>query len=190
MSGDSFETEAPVAHVTRPVHLHCHSEYSLLDGAIKITDLVNRVKELGHDAVAVTDHGNLFGAVEFFIKAKAAGVKAIIGSEVFTTPHGATEKYFAAAGAPKPSNAHLVLLAKNNTGYKNLIKIVSSGYLEGRGEVPTANLNSLNKQADHSGLIALSACALGEFGMLVAELRRLQDQAEGGPLAAKSLHLP
>ena len=206
MIEDLEEAEAPAADCKRPVHLHCHSEYSLLDGAIKIADLVTRAKELGHDAVAITDHGNLFGAVEFFIKAKAAGVKAIIGSEVFTAPNEKTQAYFSAVnnstvnnsavnnttvGGSVANSSHLVLLAKDNCGYKNLIKIVSSGYLEGRGEVPVASLESIAGQNAESGLIALSACAMGEFGLLVAELRRLQNikAADLGSSASSVLDL-
>lgn len=167
------------------VHLHVHSEYSLLDGSIRIKDLLKRVKELGHDAVAITDHGNLFGAIEFYTKAKELKdhkIKPIIGSEVFHpgTPSAAlvaAERRERRRNQPTPSHEqraetgafHLVLLAKSLAGYKNLIKIVSAGYLEGLAEVPVAPeavINAYNRE-----LIALSSCIRGEFGWLVACLR-------------------
>src|SRR3989344_5073340 len=108
-------------------HLHTHSHYSLLDGLSKIDDLISRVKELGMDSVALTDHGNLYGAIEFYKKAKAAGIKPIIGCELYVskrshldkTPNVDDERY------------HLVVLAKNQAGYKNLLKLVAKAHLDG-----------------------------------------------------------
>jgi DNA polymerase-3 subunit alpha len=171
--------------MTGIVHLHVHTEYSLLDGSIRIKDLLKRAKELGHDAVAITDHGNLFGAIELYTKAKELKdhkIKPIIGSEIF---HPGTEaSRFVAAerqerrrnqpapalGArPETGSFHLVLLAKSVAGYKNLIKIVSSGYLEGLGEVPVAPEATVDQYSGE--MIALSSCVRGELGWLVACLR-------------------
>ena len=109
------------------VHLHVHTEYSLLDGAIRIKDLVKKVKENGMNAVAITDHGNMFGAVEMYKTCIAEGIKPIIGCEVYVAPRSRFDKQ----GKIDTEPYHLILLAMNNEGYKNLIKIVSSGYTEG-----------------------------------------------------------
>jgi DNA polymerase-3 subunit alpha len=161
-------------------HLHVHSEYSLLDGAIEFGELIDRVKELGHKAVALTDHGNLFGAIEFYTKCKSAGLKAIIGCEIFhpgTEPTGFVAKERGHV-APQAGAFHLVVLAKNLAGYKHLIKLVSDGYLKGLGSVPVVPETSLDTLG--GDLIALSACQRGEFGYLVAELRSLAPS--GAPL--------
>lgn len=138
-------------------HLHTHSHYSLLDGLSKIDDLISRVKELGMDSVAITDHGNLYGAIEFYKKAKAAGIKPIIGCELYVakknhldkTPNVDDERY------------HLVVLAKNQTGYKNLVKLVSKAHLDGFYYKPRVDKELLRKHSE--GLIALSACLGGEI---------------------------
>lgn len=158
------------------VHLHIHSEYSLLDGAIRIPALIKKVKSLGHDTVAVTDHGNLFGAVEFYIKAKSEGVKAIIGSEIFIEPRPATVEYMKREGsvAPESDSFHLVLLAKDNSGYKRLIRIVSRGYLENLKEVPVCTPAHLDERAGQN-LFALSSCQRGEFAYLVREWKHQAD---------------
>src|SRR3989344_4266939 len=138
-------------------HLHTHSHYSLLDGLSKIDDLISRVKELGMDSVALTDHGNLYGAIEFYKKAKAAEIKPIIGCELYVskrshldkTPNVDDERY------------HLVVLAKNQAGYKNLVKLVSKAHLDGFYYKPRVDKNLLKQHAD--GLIALSACLGGEI---------------------------
>ena len=158
------------------VHLHIHSEYSLLDGAIRIPALIKKVKSLGHDAVAVTDHGNLFGAVEFYIKAKSEGVKAIIGSEIFIEPRPATVEYMKREGAvaPESDSFHLVLLAKDNAGYKRLIRIVSRGYLENLKEVPVCTPGHVDERAGND-LFALSSCQRGEFAYLVREWKHQSD---------------
>ncbi len=136
------------------VHLHTHSHYSLLDGLAKIDDLVNRAKELGMDAIALTDHGTLYGAIEFYKKAKKAGIKPIIGVETYVAPRDrfskdANERYY-----------HLVLLAKNGTGWKNLIQLVTKAHLEGYYYRPRVDKDLLREY--HEGLIATSACLGGE----------------------------
>jgi DNA polymerase-3 subunit alpha len=109
------------------VHLHNHSEFSLLDGLSKIEIMVNRAKELGMTALAITDHGNLYGTINFFKACKAAGIKPIIGCEIYVSKRTRHDKE---AGVDADSN-HLILLAKNETGYKNLMKIISIANLEG-----------------------------------------------------------
>ncbi len=137
------------------VHLHCHTEYSLLDGAIRIDDLCKKAKDLGMPAVAITDHGNLYGALNFYLTAKKYGIKAIIGSEVYVC-HDHTDKTSDLA----KSRYHLVLLAQNLQGYHNLVKIVSHGALYGFYSRPRVDKNILRVHAE--GIIALSACIGGE----------------------------
>ena len=139
------------------VHLHVHSEYSLLDGACRIKQLVARVKELGQTACAVTDHGNMFAAVEFYDECKAQGIKPIIGCEVYVAPRTRFDKIPKIDAPPY----HLVLLCENNTGYRNLIKMVSMGYTEGFYSRPRIDIELLEKY--HEGLICLSACLAGEI---------------------------
>jgi len=110
------------------VHLHLHTEYSLLDGAVRIKNLMERAVELGMPAVAMTDHGNLFGTIEFYKAAKKAGINPIIGCEMYLAP-GSMEDKKKVAG--KKISSHLTLLAKNSVGYHNLVKLVSKGHLEG-----------------------------------------------------------
>lgn len=141
------------------VHLHVHTEYSLLDGAIRIKDLLSRAKDLGMPAVAITDHGSMYGAVTFYMAAMDMGIKPIIGCEVYVAP-GDVDEENAHHKREKGSAYHLVLLAKNQLGYKNLIKIVSSGYLDGFYYKPRVCKNLLKKYSE--GLIALSACLGGE----------------------------
>ncbi|MFH1913534.1 MAG: DNA polymerase III subunit alpha [Pseudomonadota bacterium] len=141
------------------VHLHVHSEYSLLDGAIRIKDLLARAKDLGMPAVAITDHGSMFGAVTFYTEAMSMGIKPIIGCEVYVAP-GDMDDERAHESKDKSGGYHLVLLARNRTGYKNLIKLVSIGYLEGFYYKPRVSKHLLNQYSD--GLIALSACLAGE----------------------------
>ena len=141
------------------VHLHVHTEYSLLDGAIRIKDLLSRAKDLGMPAVAITDHGSMYGAVTFYMAAMDMGIKPIIGCEVYVAP-GNVDEENAHHKRVKGGGYHLVLLAKNQRGYKNLIKIVSSGYLEGFYYKPRVCKHLLNKYSD--GIIALSACLAGE----------------------------
>ena len=143
------------------VHLHLHSEYSLLDGACRIKELVRRVKELGQPAVAVTDHGNLYAAIEFYNEAKAEGIKPIIGCEVYVAPRTRFDKVTGIDGKPY----HLVLLCENNDGYNNLIKLVSLGYTEGFYSKPRVDIEALKQYS--RGLIALSGCIAGEIPRLL-----------------------
>ncbi|MBP3388909.1 MAG: DNA polymerase III subunit alpha, partial [Clostridia bacterium] len=138
-------------------HLHVHSEYSLLDGACRLSGLLSRVKELGQDAVAVTDHGVLYGAVEFYKAAKKAGVHPVIGCEVYVAPRSRESKVFGVDN----QYYHLVLLCENNTGYHNLCKLVSAGFTEGFYSKPRVDRELLEQY--HEGLIALSACLAGEI---------------------------
>jgi len=137
------------------VHLHVHSEYSLLDGACRIRDLVSRVKELGQTSVAITDHGTMYGAVEFSQEAIKAGINPIIGCEVFVAAKSRFDMgiYW--------DRYHLVLLCKNETGYKNLCRIVSASFTESFYYVPRVDMELL--RASSEGLIALSGCAFGEI---------------------------
>ncbi|MFA5051774.1 MAG: DNA polymerase III subunit alpha [Patescibacteria group bacterium] len=137
------------------VHLHVHSHYSLLDGLAKIDDLVDRAKELGMPAVALTDHGVMYGAVEFYQKATKAGIKPIIGVEAYVARNGMLNKRAKIDERP----FHLVLLARNATGYKNLIKLTSEAHLQGFYYKPRIDLDLLRQHAD--GLIGLSACLQG-----------------------------
>jgi len=134
------------------VHLHCHTEFSLLDGAIKINDLCASSVDYGMPAAAITDHGNLFGALIFYTTAKDYGIKPIVGCEVYVSPGKCTEK--------SPIRYHLVLLARNFVGYKNLIKIVSRGWLDGFYYKPRVDKEILDRHSE--GIIALSACLQGE----------------------------
>lgn len=137
------------------VHLHLHSEYSLLDGACRISELCRAAKELGQTAVAVTDHGVMYGAVDFYKAAKKEGIKPIIGCEVYVAP---TTRF---AKEKNSGYNHLVLLCKNETGYKNLIKMVSLSFTEGFYSKPRVDKALLEEY--HEGLIALSACLAGEI---------------------------
>lgn len=143
------------------VNLHVHTEYSLLDGACRINKLFDRVKELGQTAVAITDHGNMFGVIEFYNAAKKAGVKPIIGCEVYVAPRSRFDK----EAAHDTSPYHLILLCKNNTGYKNLVKLVSYASTEGFYNKPRVDIELLEKY--HEGLICMSACLAGEIPRLL-----------------------
>ena len=138
------------------VHLHVHTEYSLLDGACRIDRMFDRLKELGQTAIAITDHGVMYGCVDFYKAAKKAGVKPIIGCEVYV----ATRSRFDKVNRIDGSN-HLVLLCKNETGYKNLIKLVSAGFIEGFYSKPRVDKELLEQH--HDGLVCLSACLAGEI---------------------------
>ena len=140
------------------VHLHTHSHYSLLDGLPKIDELVRRTKELGMDTIAVTDHGNLYGAIEFYKKAKAAGIKPIIGMEAYVAPGSRLDRE---TGNGKRSYHHLILLAKNQIGWKNLLQLATKASLEGFYYKPRMDKELL--AAHHEGLIALSGCFGGEL---------------------------
>ena len=137
------------------VHLHLHSEYSLLDGACRIEEIPKYAKKLGQSAVAITDHGNMFGAVQFYKACKAEGIKPIIGCEVYLSPNSRFEK----SRINKVAYHHLVLLATNEIGYKNLSYLVSCGYTEGFYVKPRIDLDVLREYSE--GIIALSACLAG-----------------------------
>lgn len=137
------------------VHLHTHTPYSILDGSNRIRNYLERVKELGMESAAITDHGVMYGVVEFYKTAKELGIHPVIGCEVYVSPGAITEK--AGAGT---RYYHLVLLAENNIGYKNLLKIVSKGFLEGFYYRPRIDLKTLEEY--HEGIIALSGCLGGE----------------------------
>ena len=139
-------------------HLHVHTEYSLLDGSNKIKECVSRVKELGMDSVAITDHGVMFGVIDFYRAAKAVGIKPILGCEVYVAPGSRFDKE--AVGSGDNRYYHLVLLAENDLGYHNLMKIVSRGFTEGYYYKPRVDMEILKEF--HEGIIALSACLAGE----------------------------
>jgi DNA polymerase-3 subunit alpha len=140
------------------VHLHCHSHYSLLDGASPIDRLVSRTVELGMNALAITDHGNLHGALEFYQAAKAAGINPIIGYEAYIAPGSRFQKD---AGSQKDSSYHLTLLARNRTGFDNLLQLATKAYLEGFYFKPRIDRELLEQFGE--GLICLSGCLSGEF---------------------------
>lgn len=138
-------------------HLHVHTQYSLLDGAIRIKKMVQRAKEMGMNALAITDHGNMYGVIEFYQAAKEAGIKPIIGCEVYLAPHSRKEAY----EIDGVRYYHLILLAKDQTGYKNLVKLVSLANIEGMYYKPRIDKELLRKYSE--GIIALSACIAGEI---------------------------
>ena len=146
-------------------HLHVHTEYSLLDGSNKIKELIARTKELGMDSVAITDHGVMYGVIEFYRAAKANDILPVIGCEVYVAPYSRFEKDSQAANRYH----HLVLLAENNQGYANLIKIVSKGFTEGFYYKPRVDKELLRKY--HEGIIALSACLAGEIPSAIVQGR-------------------
>ena len=139
------------------VHLHLHSEYSLLDGACRIVDIPKAAKAAGHTAVAITDHGNLYGAVAFFKACRAEGVKPIIGCEVYVAPKSRFDKSY----APGEWHRHLILLCENMQGYRNLIHMVILSFAEGLYVKPRVDMELLRQH--HEGLICLSACLAAEI---------------------------
>ena len=145
------------------VHLHLHSEYSLLDGACRIAEIAKKARSEGHTAVAITDHGVLYGAVAFYKACKAEGIKPIIGCEVYVASRTRFDKSFTEDASPN----HLVLLCKNKTGYKNLIKMVSLGFTEGFYIKPRVDKELLREYSE--GLIALSGCLSGKIQSLIAD---------------------
>ena len=161
------------------VHLHVHSEFSLLDGANRIKDLPVRAKELGMDSIAITDHGVMFGAIDFYKACKSNGVKPIIGCEVYVAPRTRFDK------EPNIDNKyyHLILLAKNNEGYKNLAKLVSLGFVDGYYYKPRIDKEILEKY--HKGLVCCSACIGGEVAQNI--LRNDFDEAEKVALWHKNI---
>ncbi|MDR3406196.1 MAG: DNA polymerase III subunit alpha [Chthoniobacter sp.] len=152
MSADSF------------VHLHCHTEYSTLDGAVRIGQALKKAKEFGMPALAITDHGNLFGAIEFYQEANQAGINPIIGCEVYVAPDSHTKK---SAPTQRESAYHLTLLAQNDEGYRNLVKLVSIAHLDGMYYKPRIDKELLAQYA--KGLIGLSGCLKGEINSAIIE---------------------
>jgi len=145
------------------IHLHTHSEFSLLDGLGKLDHLIERAKSFGMDALAVTDHGSMYGSFKFYLKAKAAGIKPIIGVETYVARRSRFDK----EGKIDTDPYHLILLAKNETGYKNLMKLVTIANLEGYYYKPRIDFETL--KAHHEGLICTSACVQGQLGSLLRE---------------------
>lgn len=145
------------------VHLHNHSDYSILDGAITIDRMIDKASDLGMPGVALTDHGNMFGAIEFYQKSKSRGIKPIIGQEFYVAPKSRFDREAKSSG--KENAHHLVLLAKDMEGYKNLIKLSSIGYLEGFYYKPRIDFETLSQHS--SGLVCSSACIGGEIPILV-----------------------
>ncbi|HYV35575.1 MAG TPA: PHP domain-containing protein, partial [Gemmataceae bacterium] len=152
----------------RFVHLHCHSHYSLLDGANRIPELVEHTKKQGMNAIALTDHGNLYGAVEFYSECSQAGLNPIVGYEAYVAPNKLTERE---ASRRKEAGFHLTLLAKNEIGFRNLLKMASVAFLQGYYYVPRIDKELL--AAHHEGIICLSGCASGEFSEFI-----LKDQLD------------
>jgi DNA polymerase-3 subunit alpha len=146
-------------------HLHVHTQYSLLDGAIRIEDLLKRIVDFGMDAVAITDHGTMFGVIEFYEKANAAGIKPIIGCECYIAPRRLTDK----TPMDHKGLTHLLLLAETQEGYQNLCRLVSVAQLEGFYYKPRIDKEILKE--NHKGLIALTACLHGEIPTLIRQNR-------------------
>lgn len=161
-------------------HLHVHTEYSLLDGSNKINEYVARVKELGMDSAAITDHGVMFGCIDFYKAAKAAGIKPILGCEVYVAPGSRFDKEM---GKEENRYYHLVLLAENQEGYQNLIKIVSLGFVDGFYYKPRVDKEILEKY--HEGIIALSACLAGEVARTVT--RGFYEEAKAAALSYEKI---
>ena len=145
------------------VHLHVHTEYSLLDGAIRINSLLDKARDLGMESVAITDHGNMFGVVEFYDKAVKAGIQPIIGCEIYVAPGDRKDRSPSPDGGPNAY--HLVLLVMNEEGYKNLSRLVTLGHLEGFYYHPRVDMALLREY--NAGLIALSACLKGNVPYLI-----------------------
>ena len=149
MPGDSF------------VHLHLHTEYSLLDGAIRMKELMKKAVEFEMPAVAITDHGNLFGAIEFYQEATNAGIKPIIGCEAYMAPGSIKDR----PNSQRDAAYHFTLLAKDATGYRNLVKLISAAHLDGFHYKPRIDKELLSAHA--TGLIGMSACLKGEINMAI-----------------------
>ncbi|NOR05023.1 MAG: PHP domain-containing protein, partial [Deltaproteobacteria bacterium] len=156
-------------------HLHLHTEYSLLDGAIRLKDLFPKAVKYGDKAVSMTDHGNMYGALRFYEQALKHNIKPIIGCEVYVAPKGRKDR---SARSSREAAFHLVLLAQNNTGYKNLLKLVSIAQFEGFFYKPRVDLELLEDL--NQGLIALSACLHGQIpaAILHGDRKRAKALAE------------
>ena len=162
------------------IHLHCHSEYSVLDGALKTKDLVSAAYENNMPAVALTDHGNIFGAVTFFREAKERKVKPILGCEVYVAPRSRFDKSPENKG---PRHFHLILLVKDEKGYKNLCQLITHSYLEGFYYRPRVDKELLARYGE--GFIALSGCLQGEISHYLS--LEIEDRAEEVALEYSSL---
>ena len=159
-------------------HLHVHTEYSLLDGSSKISELLPRAKELGMDSLAITDHGVMYGVIDFYKKAKEVGIKPILGCEIYVAPGSRFDRE---QSCGEDRYYHLVLLAENNQGYKNLMKIVTRGFTEGYYYRPRVDYEILERY--HEGIIALSACLAGEIPNKI-----LKEDYEGAREAARKMN--
>lgn len=159
-------------------HLHVHTEYSLLDGSNKIKELIARVKELGMDSVAITDHGVMYGVIDFYREAKKNGIHPVLGCEVYVAPGSRFDKE-----SKGGRYHHLVLLAENDTGYHNLMKIVSRGFTEGFYYKPRIDKALLREY--HEGIIALSACLAGEIPDYIE--KGLYDEAKKAALEMEEI---
>jgi DNA polymerase-3 subunit alpha len=165
------------------VHLHLHTEYSLLDGAVRIDALMKRVKELEMPAVAMTDHGNLYGAIDFYMAAKKAKVKSIIGCEAYLAPGSMMDKNEVPG---RKRSSHLTLLASSNEGFENLSKLITKGHLDGQWYKPRVDKDALREHA--KGLICLSGCINGEINELLLSDRK--DEAEKSLLEFRDIFGP
>ena len=152
-------------------HLHTHTEYSLLDGSNKIKNYVSRVKELGMDSAAITDHGVMYGVVDFYKECRNQGIRPIIGCEVYVAPNSRFDRELSHG---EDRYYHLILLAENNKGYENLMKIVSIGFTDGYYYRPRVDFETL--MTYHEGLICLSACLAGEVQRYI--VRGLYEEAK------------
>ena len=161
------------------VHLHLHTEYSLLDGATRISEIADKAISLGQSAVAITDHGVMYGAVDFYKQLKAKGVKPIIGCEVYVAPRGR----FMKEGKVDASGHHLILLCKNEVGYKNLCYMVSESFINGFYQRPRIDMSLLREH--HEGLVALSGCIGGKIPQLI--LAGSMAEAENAALEMREL---
>ena len=159
-------------------HLHVHTEYSLLDGSSKISELLPRAKELGMDSLAITDHGVMYGVIDFYKKAKEVGIKPILGCEIYVAPGSRFDRE---QSRGEDRYYHLVLLAENDQGYKNLMKIVTRGFTEGYYYRPRVDYEVLEQY--HEGIIALSACLAGEIPNKI-----LKEDYEGARAAARRMN--
>ncbi|MBR6282562.1 MAG: PHP domain-containing protein, partial [Lachnospiraceae bacterium] len=153
------------------VHLHTHTEYSLLDGSNKIVEYVAKVKDMGMTAAAITDHGVMYGVIDFYKECKKAGINPVLGCEVYVAPGSRFERELSHG---EDRYYHLILLAENNLGYANLMKIVSIGFVDGYYYKPRVDFETLEKY--HEGIICLSACLAGEVARLLE--RGLYDEAK------------
>jgi len=148
------------------VHLHLHTQFSLLDGACRIPEILNLANQYKMDSLAITDHGNMFGAIDFYLEAQKAGIKPIIGCEVYVARRSRLDK---TASGREGTSDHLILLSQDEIGYQNLIKLVSLGYLEGFYYRPRIDKDILLEYS--KGLIGLSACLKGEIPVMLKEKR-------------------